>query len=210
MGLETRFVGVNPYCAAQWPEAAAGEYNPACCRFPKSCSADLFEMEPVVDWSPDEAELRRQIDQFVVMRVRCQSVFQDVDSEWKAVVRGYNSRGEEILLKLFPTLAAAVERLADWKITAVVRRRPPEPEVPHPHDCESCGMSYEACTERCRSEGRGCCSACYTNEQHGQLAWERQKWEREGSPGSVLTGAVAPVAALGDPEAAADGAGVPT
>ena len=25
-------------CERAWPEAVNGEYNPACCRFPKSCS----------------------------------------------------------------------------------------------------------------------------------------------------------------------------
>ena len=25
-------------CVDQWPECNSGEYNPACCRFPKSCS----------------------------------------------------------------------------------------------------------------------------------------------------------------------------
>lgn len=25
-------------CVDRWSEAASGEYNPACCRFPKSCS----------------------------------------------------------------------------------------------------------------------------------------------------------------------------
>lgn len=27
-------------CVEDWPEAQSGEYNPSCCRFPKSCSAD--------------------------------------------------------------------------------------------------------------------------------------------------------------------------
>ena len=29
-------------CVEAWPEAEEGEYNPACCRFPKSCSADVY------------------------------------------------------------------------------------------------------------------------------------------------------------------------
>jgi hypothetical protein len=28
----------NPTCVERWPECASGEYDPRCCRFPKSCS----------------------------------------------------------------------------------------------------------------------------------------------------------------------------
>lgn len=34
-GKDTR----NPECIERWPECRSGEYNPECCRFPKSCSA---------------------------------------------------------------------------------------------------------------------------------------------------------------------------
>jgi hypothetical protein len=27
-----------PECVERWPECKSGEYNPSCCRFPKSCS----------------------------------------------------------------------------------------------------------------------------------------------------------------------------
>jgi hypothetical protein len=30
-------------CVERWPECATGEYNPACCRFPKSCSAEVYD-----------------------------------------------------------------------------------------------------------------------------------------------------------------------
>lgn len=36
-------------CAENWPEAETGEYNPACCRFPKSCSASVYSEERVTD-----------------------------------------------------------------------------------------------------------------------------------------------------------------
>ena len=29
-------------CVEAWPEAESGAYNPACCRFPKSCSATVY------------------------------------------------------------------------------------------------------------------------------------------------------------------------
>lgn len=29
-------------CVEAWPECSEGEYNPACCRFPKSCSCDIY------------------------------------------------------------------------------------------------------------------------------------------------------------------------
>jgi hypothetical protein len=28
----------DPICVERWPECHSGDYNPACCRFPKSCS----------------------------------------------------------------------------------------------------------------------------------------------------------------------------
>ncbi len=28
----------RPECIANWPDCEEGEYNPSCCRFPKSCS----------------------------------------------------------------------------------------------------------------------------------------------------------------------------
>ena len=31
-------------CVERWPEAASGEYDPHCCRFPKSCSVDDVEI----------------------------------------------------------------------------------------------------------------------------------------------------------------------
>lgn len=30
-----------PGCVERWPECASGEFDPRCCRFPKSCSADV-------------------------------------------------------------------------------------------------------------------------------------------------------------------------
>ncbi len=30
-------------CVEAWPECAEGQYNPACCRFPKSCSCTVYE-----------------------------------------------------------------------------------------------------------------------------------------------------------------------
>lgn len=36
-------------CVEAWPEACEGEYNPACYRFPKSCSATVYSTELVTD-----------------------------------------------------------------------------------------------------------------------------------------------------------------
>jgi len=36
-------------CVAQWPGASTGEYDPRCCRFPKSCSADVYDEERVAE-----------------------------------------------------------------------------------------------------------------------------------------------------------------
>ncbi|GEL47422.1 hypothetical protein CHO01_25380 [Cellulomonas hominis] len=42
-------------CVERWPEAETGEYNPSCCRFPKSCSATVYDPEMVAD---DDLEVR--------------------------------------------------------------------------------------------------------------------------------------------------------
>lgn len=36
----------DPECVKAWPECASSEYDPACCRFPKSCSAGVVRMVP--------------------------------------------------------------------------------------------------------------------------------------------------------------------
>jgi hypothetical protein len=41
-------------CVEAWPEAETGEYNPACCRFPKSCSATVYDPERVTDADLEE------------------------------------------------------------------------------------------------------------------------------------------------------------
>ena len=43
----------DPECVAQWSDCLSGEYNPACCRFPKSCSAGDIE------WTPNKYTVRR-------------------------------------------------------------------------------------------------------------------------------------------------------
>jgi hypothetical protein len=36
-------------CVEQWPEAETGDYDPRCCRFPKSCSATVYHAEGLID-----------------------------------------------------------------------------------------------------------------------------------------------------------------
>lgn len=35
-------MGRIPSCVERWPECYPGDYNPACCRFPKSCSCEVY------------------------------------------------------------------------------------------------------------------------------------------------------------------------
>lgn len=32
----------DPNCIAHWPDCVGGGYDPRCCRFPKSCSCDVW------------------------------------------------------------------------------------------------------------------------------------------------------------------------
>ena len=36
-------------CVEAWPECQTSEYNPSCCRFPKSCSATVYDEDRVRD-----------------------------------------------------------------------------------------------------------------------------------------------------------------
>lgn len=36
-------------CVEAWPECETGEYNPSCCRFPKSCSSTVYSEEHVTE-----------------------------------------------------------------------------------------------------------------------------------------------------------------
>ncbi|MEJ6554043.1 hypothetical protein PQI51_03270 [Microbacterium esteraromaticum] len=36
-------------CVEQWPGCETGAYNPACCRFPKSCSATVYDESRATD-----------------------------------------------------------------------------------------------------------------------------------------------------------------
>lgn len=36
-------------CVEAWPECIEGDYNPACCRFPKSCSCTIYDMQYVTE-----------------------------------------------------------------------------------------------------------------------------------------------------------------
>jgi hypothetical protein len=38
-------------CVEAWPGCSEGEYNPACCRFPKSCSCDIYSLEHIKESS---------------------------------------------------------------------------------------------------------------------------------------------------------------
>lgn len=48
------------YCVEVWPECVDGEYNPACCRFPKSCSCDAGSAEPLTSLLVQILEFRRE------------------------------------------------------------------------------------------------------------------------------------------------------
>lgn len=50
-------------CVEAWPECATGDYNPACCRFPKSCSATVYSEEHVTedDLEPRAALVAAQV-----------------------------------------------------------------------------------------------------------------------------------------------------
>lgn len=92
-------VGMNPYCLKNWPECKDGLYNPACCRFPKSCSCDLVEIIP-----EDLADLCN------VKRVKVKRVFSDIpNTVYKVVVMGIDTHGAVILMKFFGKWERAVE-----------------------------------------------------------------------------------------------------
>lgn len=36
-------------CVENWPECRSGEYNPKCCRFPKSCSCTVYNPDTIAE-----------------------------------------------------------------------------------------------------------------------------------------------------------------
>lgn len=36
-------------CVEAWPDCESGDYNPSCCRFPKSCSAGVYDLDRIQD-----------------------------------------------------------------------------------------------------------------------------------------------------------------
>ena len=43
-------------CVEAWPECAEGLFDPNCCRFPKSCSCDVYDPEQVTDADLEEPQ----------------------------------------------------------------------------------------------------------------------------------------------------------
>jgi len=46
-------------CVEAWPGCAEGEYDPRCCRFPKSCSCDIIHNQALLDdpkWCEENLE----------------------------------------------------------------------------------------------------------------------------------------------------------
>lgn len=48
--MKSIFKGYSPECEASWSGCFDGGYDPRCCRFPKSCSAGIYE------WEDDECD----------------------------------------------------------------------------------------------------------------------------------------------------------
>lgn len=46
----------EPDCIENWPECSEGEYNPSCCRFPKSCSVRDVPLTKTVKELLDELQ----------------------------------------------------------------------------------------------------------------------------------------------------------
>ena len=40
-------------CVEAWPDCAEGEYNPYCCRYPKSCSCTIYNDDVNTDLLED-------------------------------------------------------------------------------------------------------------------------------------------------------------
>lgn len=45
--------GFHPECIENWPECYSGGYDPRCCRFPKSCSAAIWEEKDLEECDQD-------------------------------------------------------------------------------------------------------------------------------------------------------------
>lgn len=97
--MRLKHVGMNPICAAvrQEHEDFVGEYHPSCCRWPKSCSSELYEYYP-----ENDVEIPKKLR---VMRVR--GVGPGTKFDW--AVFGYHptAPGTITLWKYFPNFDSA-------------------------------------------------------------------------------------------------------
>lgn len=49
-------------CVERWPDAETGSYDPSCCRFPKSCSATIYDQVDDADLEPAREDLPMNAD----------------------------------------------------------------------------------------------------------------------------------------------------
>lgn len=97
--MRLKYVGKNPICVERFnnSETEIPDYHPNCCRFPKSCSSDLFEFIP-----ENEVEFPKKV------RVkRMEGVGPGTQFDWAIYGQHPNSKGLITLYKFFPTLDAA-------------------------------------------------------------------------------------------------------
>lgn len=75
-------------CTEQWPECTEGEYNPSCCRFPKSCYCTIYND----DTPPDELEDATADD----LRIEALNEDPDIPDTYREGVRDGLMRGVDI------------------------------------------------------------------------------------------------------------------
>lgn len=79
-GAPTPSTRLSPACVKRWPDCAPSEYNPSCCRFPKSCSPLDTDgaQEPLVCPECDHHINVHDVDGCLLTRCDCPRTPEDV------------------------------------------------------------------------------------------------------------------------------------
>lgn len=103
-------------CVERWPEAETGEYNPSCCRFPKSCSASIYSEEHTTEADRTPA-LARTTEE---MRSRFGAAWMTHDDARAVVSAALHDPGDDVIDDAAAALAAKNGRR--WSVMAETDR----------------------------------------------------------------------------------------
>lgn len=148
-------------CVEVWPEAETGAYDPHCCRFPKSCSATIYDEGRVSEEDLEPApDVARQSaieagDESVCHRCHGPNTPWSAPSPlWNEVMRGGSINGNEIFDGIVcPTCFAVMAEQRGigqfWRLTAQRVHVELETVTPSGRTWDAAAFRWQDPTEQC-------------------------------------------------------------